>query len=82
MSLQEKLDRIREGAKARIPAPMYETMTQAIAELAASGQAARAVKVGDQMPSFTLPSVSGRQITSDALLARGPLIVSFYRGRW
>ena len=82
MSLQERLDRIREGAKARIPAPMYEVMAKATADLAASGQAARAVKVGDRLPSFTLPGASGRRVASDELLARGPLVVSFYRGRW
>src|SRR3989304_4598747 len=112
MSLQERLDRIREGAKARIPAPMYEMMTKAVADLAASGQAARALKVGDRMPSFELPAAArppgrpgararpaggvgggarrpgfglpgaaGRRVASDALLARGPLVVSFYRGR-
>ena len=82
MSLQERLDRIRECAKARIPAPMYEMMTKAVANLAASGQAARALKVGDRMPSFELPAAAGRRVASDALLARGPLVVSFYRGRW
>ena len=82
MSLQERLDQIKEGAKARIPGPLYEVMAKATADLVASGLAARAVKVGDRLPAFTLPGVSGRRVASDALLARGPLVVSFYRGRW
>lgn len=81
-TLEERLARIREGAKARFPAPVYEMMTKATADLVASGQASRAVTVGDRMPTFTLPALSGRPVTSDGLLARGPLVVSFYRGRW
>src|SRR3972149_2592294 len=72
MSLQERLDQIKEGAKARIPGPLYEVMAKATADLVASGLAARAGKVGDRMPAFTLPGVSRRRVAPAALLARGP----------
>ena len=82
MSLQEKLDQIKEAGKARIPEPVRAVMGQAVADLVAAGLAEKAVKVGDRMPAFTLPAVSGRRVASDELLARGPLVLSFYRGRW
>lgn len=82
MNLQERLDQIKAAGKARIPEAVRAVMERATADLVASGLTARAVKVGDRVPGFALPSVSGRRVASDALLARGPLVVSFYRGRW
>jgi peroxiredoxin len=38
--------------------------------------------VGEQIPSFTLPDPWGALVSSDDLLKRGPLVISFYRGDW
>jgi hypothetical protein len=57
-------------------------MERATRELIASGLAQRALKAGDKAPDFTLPDPNGRAVSSAALLADGPLIVSFYRGVW
>lgn len=43
---------------------------------------ASALKPGDRMPDFLLPDSDGRLVGSDELLARGPLIVAFFRGEW
>jgi hypothetical protein len=82
MSLQARLDQIKAAGQARIPEAVRAVMERATADLVASGLTARAVTVGDRMPAFALPAVSGRRVVSDELLARGPLVVSFYRGRW
>lgn len=82
MSLGERLERIREAARARVPEATRLVMERAIEDLRREGIAGRAVKAGDQMPEFTLPSAGGRTVSSADLLARGPLVVSFYRGRW
>jgi hypothetical protein len=57
-------------------------MHRAIDELRASKAADRALKVGDRAPEFTLPNAEQRLVGSRELLARGPLVVTFYRGRW
>ena len=44
--------------------------------------AAEACKPGDRMPSFLLPNAEGRLVESGELLARGPLVVTFFRGGW
>ena len=44
--------------------------------------AAQACKAGDRMPDFLLPSAVGRLVGSGALLAQGPLVVTFFRGGW
>ncbi len=53
-----------------------------IEEVAASGILKTALGVGGRMPAFTLGDAEGRQVSSAALLSRGPLVVVFYRGAW
>ena len=82
MALREKLDSIREMAKTRIPPEARATMERSIEQLRASGIMARVAKVGQPAPDFTLPNAAGQKVSLKALLARGPVVLSFYRGRW
>ena len=47
-----------------------------------SGAVVDALKAGDRMPDFQLASADGRFVTLKGLLARGPGVISFYRGAW
>ncbi len=51
-------------------------------ELRRSGILARVLKPGDPAPEFALPNADGRLVSSRDLLARGPLVATFYRGKW
>lgn len=87
MTLQSRLDAFKADFEAgkppyQVPSSVIATMRRATAELIASGAAQRALKAGDRMPSFTLSDPEGHVISSDDLLARGPLVISFYRGVW
>ncbi|MDE2603793.1 MAG: AhpC/TSA family protein [Bradyrhizobium sp.] len=87
MSLQEKLDAFKTDFEAGKPPynmtrAMIETMHRATAELIASGAVQRALKAGDKMPAFTLSDTEGNKVSSANLLAKGPLVISFYRGVW
>jgi peroxiredoxin len=87
MSLQARLDAFKADFEAgkppySVPRSVIETMHRATEELIASGAAARALKAGDIAPSFVLKDPDGSPISSAELLARGPLVVSFYRGVW
>ena len=82
MSLAVKLEKIREGAKERIPEETRILMQQATAELRDSGIMTSACKAGDPLPPFELVNVSGQRISSKELLAKGNLILTFYRGVW
>jgi hypothetical protein len=82
MSLKDELRSLRERAEAKRPPEIMATMRRAVDELRASGAPARVLKVGDAAPPFALPNADERIVDSKALLARGPLIVTFYRGRW
>jgi peroxiredoxin len=87
MSLQVKLDAFKADFEAgkppySVPHSAIETMHRATAELIASGAAQRAKKAGDVAPSFSLKDPEGNIVSSDELLKKGPLIISFYRGVW
>lgn len=87
MTLQAKLDAFKadfKGGKAPYFAPpeIHPIMERATAELIASGQAGRALQAGDKAPAFTLDDPEGQPVSSAELLAKGPLVISFYRGVW
>jgi peroxiredoxin len=48
----------------------------------AAGTIDAALKVGELAPEFTLPDAFGKPVSFSALLARGPVVISFYRGEW
>ncbi|KPU58778.1 redoxin family protein [Pseudomonas fluorescens] len=87
MSLQAKLDTFKADFKAgkppyNAPADIHPVMERATAELIASGAANKALKVGDKAPLFTLKDPDGHPLSSADLLAKGPLVLTFYRGVW
>jgi hypothetical protein len=81
-TLAERLDAIRAAAKTRIPPEAQAVMQRSIDDLRASGLVNRIARVGEAAPKFTLPNAAGEQVSLDSLLARGPVVLSFYRGRW
>ena len=82
MTLQEQLDKLREASKARIPADARAVMGRSVEDLRASGIMNGIMKVGQPAPEFTLPDAAGRQVSLTGLRGRGPVVLSFYRGRW
>ena len=82
MALSERLDAIREAGKSRIPPETLAVMERSVADLRASGIMSRIAKVGQRAPDFTLPDHAGKDVRLSKLLARGPVVLSFYRGRW
>jgi hypothetical protein len=82
MTLQEKLDAMREASRTRVAPDARAVMQRSIEDLRASGIMDRVVKVGQRAPDFTLPDAGGRPVGLAELLARGPVVLSFYRGRW
>lgn len=82
MSLNTELRAFFEARQQQIPADAREVMNRAGRDLAASGQAERALAAGAAAPRFSLPSATGRTVTLDGLLAAGPVVLAFYRGAW
>ena len=68
--------------QSRATAEVKAAYDEFLERLDAGQVAVEACKPGDRMPSFLLPSADGRLMDSAELLARGPLVVTFFRGGW
>ena len=77
--LNARLEAIR---RSRETAQIRAAYDEFLHRLSASEVAAGALAPGDQMPTFLLPTAEGRLLSSEELLARGPLVVTFFRGAW
>ena len=82
MSLQEKLDAFKAQFKSQAPEGAFDAFARSTQELIDSGQADRAVAAGNVAPDFTLTDQDGETVALKDLLAKGPVVVSFYRGVW
>jgi len=83
LPLQGKLDALKKEFETNLAPPaVVEVLHRTTNELITSGAAARALKAGDKAPEFTLQDADGNAVSSRTLLAKGPLVVTFYRGVW
>ncbi len=82
-SLQDQLDRITQNTRALVQPERLAISEKATEDLFNTGIEDRILKPGAQAPSFTLEDArTGKPVHSADLLAVGPLVVSFFRGRW
>jgi len=65
-----------------IPQDTLSTMMSATQTLADSGQAEKALNVGDTCPDFELGNAQGVKVSLSEQLKSGPAVISFYRGAW
>src|SRR5271156_2735255 len=80
--LQDQLDQITANTRNLVQPERLEISERAVAELYAAGVEDRILPVGSKAPEFTLPDAAGRLVHSADLLALGPLVINFFRGRW
>ena len=80
--LQDQLDQITANTRNLVQPERLEISERAVAELYAAGVEDRILQVGSQAPEFALPDAAGRIVRSADLLALGPLVINFFRGRW
>lgn len=82
-SLQDKLDAITQRTRALVQPDRLAFSEQTTADLFHTGIEDRILPVGAEAPSFVLPDArTGRLVRSADLLALGPLVLNFFRGRW
>ena len=82
MALTEELARRRDASRNRIPPDKLAVMDRATAALSESGITDSALKQGDTAPEFALPNALGKPVSLTAMLEKGPVVLSFYRGGW
>jgi peroxiredoxin len=60
----------------------FHILTDDLERVRTSGILDHALKIGEFAPEFTLPDAYGKQVSLMTLLAKGPVVISFYRGEW
>ena len=81
-NLQDQLDAITARTRKLVQPERLAIGERAVEELFASGIEERILQVGANAPEFELRDSSNRLVRSRDLLAVGPLVVNFFRGRW
>lgn len=80
--VNDELRRTREAAEAKRPPEITARIHRATEELAASGILDGIPGVGDRAPMFARPNLAGDTVRLSARLRQGPVLLSFFRGRW
>ena len=80
--LERELAARREGSLAKAPPEVREVFEKAAAEIEASGALERARKVGARAPDFALRDAKGQETKLSDALAKGLVVLAFYRGVW
>ena len=80
--LQDQLDAISQHTRALVQPERLEPSERAVSELFASGIEQQLLPLGSIAPEFALKDSHGKLVRSADLLALGPLVVKFFRGRW
>src|SRR5277367_6632831 len=81
-ALQDQLDEITSNTRRLVQAERLAIGERAVTELFASGIEERILPVGAVAPEFALKDSSAKLVRSGDLLALGPLVIKFFRGRW
>ena len=80
--LQDQLDDITANTRTLVQPERLAINERAVEDLFATGIEQQILPVGAKVPEFALPDSSGRLVRSTDLLAVGPVILNFFRGRW
>jgi peroxiredoxin len=81
-TLQDQLDEITANTRKLVPAERLAVSERFVEELFATGIEDKILPVGALAPEFELRDASGKLVRSQDMLALGPLVIKFFRGRW
>ena len=81
-SLREQFAERKELIAQYVPPETRAIHARVIADLKQDRIEARTLPIGAKVPAFELHDHRGRVVTSSDLLAKGKLVICFFRGRW
>jgi peroxiredoxin len=82
VSLAIDLSTLKDGMYAQMPKEYSHAISKSIEDFVQTWNPANAINVGQPFPDFSLSDATGKQVSMRGLLAKGPLLISFYRGGW
>lgn len=81
-TLARQLDVFNEGLLERVDPATAQAIQRMADRLVAAGVGKEAPRPGNSAPDFTLPDAIGHDVSLGAALARGPVVLTFFRGGW
>jgi peroxiredoxin len=82
MSLRNTLNEMKDNFNAKAPEEKKIAYEDGIKAVKESGVLDNAKNVGDNIPEFILPNSVGKTIKIEEELAKGPVVLTWYRGGW
>ena len=82
MALAADLAALGQKFAATAPAQVVSAVNDTRAHMQSTFDSSKTIRVGDTFPAFTLTSATGEPVSTADLFAKGPTLVSFYRGSW
>ncbi|MBW7882610.1 MAG: AhpC/TSA family protein [Caldilineaceae bacterium] len=82
VSLREQIEAFRQQHVGTLSPEQIQKRRAAREQMLQSTTDGESLKVGDSAPDFTLPDAYGKPVTLATLLAKGPVVLTFYRGQW
>ncbi len=82
MSLKKQLSEFRATWRRNVPADMQAIADRNVEHLRGGDLQRTILRVGDRAPAIRLPNARGQRVDVGALLEKGPVVVTFYRGGW
>ncbi|KAI0908980.1 AhpC-TSA-domain-containing protein [Ustulina deusta] len=81
MSQREQLEQIT-AKLASFPEALVNQVSDGHVKFMSTWDPSETIQAGDKLPEFRLTDATGKEVTSSSLLAKGPLLITFYRGEW
>ncbi|KAK3615435.1 hypothetical protein LTR56_026589 [Elasticomyces elasticus] len=82
MALAIQLSEVLDNFQLNAPAQVKHDINKSRLEVTASFRRDAAIQEGAVLPAFELVNADGGKTSSADLLAKGPILVTFYRGGW
>lgn len=80
--LARKLEEMSAASAKKTPEDKRAAVKASFDRLRRDGIVERSLAVGAKAPDFALPDAVGKTVKVAELLARGPVVIAFYRGHW
>ncbi|KAH8166263.1 hypothetical protein CIB48_g2011 [Xylaria polymorpha] len=81
MSQKEQLEQIT-ARTASFPEAVRNQLMDGHVKFMSTWDPSKAIQVDDKIPDFRMTDATGKEVDRDSLLAKGPLLITFYRGEW
>lgn len=81
-SLQAQLDARKAAWAEKASDHVKRAYTEGIDAVVEAGVESQAKQVGEQAPDFSLSNATGQKIRLSDYLAKGPVVLTWYRGGW